>query len=101
MLFSSFAENEWAFDLLYCVAFVVMDKQWLETNATYMQFNVRKLMFICKKKKCVSKELNNCVSFLFLLLQDILKSTRVQLERELMIDDVLRIEDMPSYSLLL
>ncbi|CAJ2668054.1 ELMO domain-containing protein A [Trifolium pratense] len=64
------SENEWAFDLLYCVAFVVMDKQWLETNATYMQFN------------------------------DILKSTRVQLERELMIDDVLRIEDMPSYRLL-
>lgn len=34
------AENEWAFDLLYCVAFVVMDKQWLERNATYMEFNV-------------------------------------------------------------
>ena len=36
-----FSENEWAFDLLYCVAFVVMDKQWLERNATYMEFNVR------------------------------------------------------------
>lgn len=33
------AEDEWAFDLLYCVAFVVMDKQWLEKNATYMEFN--------------------------------------------------------------
>ncbi|KAK6922395.1 ELMO domain [Dillenia turbinata] len=64
------SENEWAFDLLYCVAFVVMDKQWLERNATYMEFN------------------------------DILKSTRTQLERELLMDDVLRIEDMPSYSLL-
>ncbi|XP_048318095.1 uncharacterized protein LOC107433989 isoform X4 [Ziziphus jujuba] len=64
------SENEWAFDLLYCVAFVVMDKQWLERNATYMEFN------------------------------DVLKSTRVQLERELLMDDVLRIEDMPSYSLL-
>ncbi|KAK4265035.1 hypothetical protein QN277_026140 [Acacia crassicarpa] len=64
------SENEWAFDLLYCVAFVVMDKQWLERNATYMEFN------------------------------DILKSTRVQLEKELLMDDVLRIEDMPSYSLL-
>jgi hypothetical protein len=102
MLFSIFAENEWAFDLLYCAAFVVMDKQWLETNATYMQFNVRKLMFICKKIVCFKGVIiHNCVSFLFLLLQDILKSTRVQLERELMIDDVLRIEDMPSYSLLL
>ncbi|KAL7171766.1 hypothetical protein ACSBR2_036432 [Camellia fascicularis] len=64
------SENEWAFDLLYCVAFVVMDKQWLEKNATYMQFN------------------------------DVLKSTRAQLEKELLMDDVLRIEDMPSYTLL-
>ncbi|XP_062110662.1 uncharacterized protein LOC133822371 isoform X1 [Humulus lupulus] len=64
------SENEWAFDLLYCVAFMVMDKQWLERNATYMEFN------------------------------EVLKSTRAQLERELLMDDVMRIEDMPSYSLL-
>ncbi|CAK9137345.1 unnamed protein product [Ilex paraguariensis] len=64
------SENEWTFDLLYCIAFVVMDKQWLERNATYMEFN------------------------------DVLKSTRSQLEKELLMDDVLRIEDMPSYSLL-
>ncbi|XP_026382295.1 uncharacterized protein LOC113277401 [Papaver somniferum] len=64
------SEDEWAFDLLYCVAFVVMDKQWLDKNATYMEFN------------------------------DVLKSTRAQLERELLLDDVLRIEDMPSYGLL-
>ncbi|KAG9446006.1 hypothetical protein H6P81_012134 [Aristolochia fimbriata] len=64
------SENEWAFDLLYCVAFMVMDKQWLAKNASYMEFN------------------------------DILKSTRAQLEKELLMDDVLRIEDMPSYSLL-
>lgn len=37
---------------------------------------------------------------LYILLQDVLKSTRAQLERELLMDDVLRIEDMPSYSLL-
>ncbi|XP_071675113.1 uncharacterized protein [Lolium perenne] len=64
------SEDEWAFDLLYCVAFLVMDKQWLEKNATYMDFN------------------------------EILKSTRAQLERELLLDDVMRIEDMPSYGLL-
>ncbi|KAL5549211.1 hypothetical protein UlMin_004442 [Ulmus minor] len=64
------SEDQWAFDLLYCVAFVVMDKQWLEKNATYMEFN------------------------------DVLKSTRAQLERELLLDDVLRIEDMPSYTIL-
>ncbi|GFZ21146.1 ELMO/CED-12 family protein [Actinidia rufa] len=63
-------KNEWAFDLLYCVAFMVMDKQWLDRNATYMEFN------------------------------DVLKSSRAQLEKELLMDDVLRIEDMPSYSLL-
>lgn len=64
------SDNEWAFDLLYCVAFMIMDKQWLEKNASYMEFN------------------------------DVLKSTRAQVERELLMDDVLRIEDMPSYSLL-
>uniref|UniRef100_A0A175YK58 ELMO domain-containing protein n=1 Tax=Daucus carota subsp. sativus TaxID=79200 RepID=A0A175YK58_DAUCS len=64
------SENEWAFDLLYCVAFVVMDKQWLQRNATYMEFN------------------------------DVLKYTRSQLEKELIMEDVLRIEDMPSYSFL-
>lgn len=64
------SEDEWTFDLLYCVAFMVMDKQWLEKNATYMEFN------------------------------DILRSTRIQLERELLSDDVERVEDMPSFSLL-
>lgn len=64
------SENEWAFDLLYCVAFVMMDKKWMEKKATYMEFN------------------------------DILKSTRAQLEKELLLDDVLRIEDMPSFRLL-
>lgn len=38
--FIPFSEDEWAFDLLYCVAFVVLDKQWLEKNASYMDFNV-------------------------------------------------------------
>ncbi|KAJ6806750.1 uncharacterized protein M6B38_317280 [Iris pallida] len=64
------SEDEWAFDLLYCVAFMIMDKQWLKKNATYMEFN------------------------------EVLRSTRAQLERELLLDDVVRIEDMPSYSLL-
>uniref|UniRef100_A0A803M6P5 ELMO domain-containing protein n=2 Tax=Chenopodium quinoa TaxID=63459 RepID=A0A803M6P5_CHEQI len=64
------SENEWAFDLLYSVAFVVMDKQWLEKNATYMEFN------------------------------DVLKLTRAQLEKELLMDEVLGIEDMPSFNLL-
>ncbi|KAL2332670.1 hypothetical protein Fmac_013883 [Flemingia macrophylla] len=64
------SENKWAFDLLYCVAFVIMDKQWIERNATYMDFN------------------------------KVLKCTRLQLEKELLMDNVLRIEDMPSFGLL-
>eukprot|EP01018_Ginkgo_biloba_P014631 Gb_20949 [translate_table: standard] len=64
------AEDEWAFDLLYCIAFEVMDAQWLAKHASYMDFN------------------------------DILKSTRAQLERELLLEDISRVEDMPSYSLL-
>ncbi|KAG8059126.1 hypothetical protein GUJ93_ZPchr0002g24239 [Zizania palustris] len=38
------SEDEWAFDLLYCVAFVVMDKQWLDKNASYMDFNSREYL---------------------------------------------------------
>ncbi|GKC25018.1 ELMO domain-containing protein A-like protein [Tanacetum coccineum] len=62
--FDAFSESEWAFDLLYCVAFIVMDKKWEQKNASYMEFN------------------------------EVLKSTRAQLEEELLMDDVLRIEDM-------
>jgi hypothetical protein len=50
-------EDEWAFDLLYCVAFVVMDKQWLDKNASYMDFNVRSAcahFILCFNSKCKS-----------------------------------------------
>ncbi|KAI4972569.1 hypothetical protein ZWY2020_003494 [Hordeum vulgare] len=62
-------QDEWAFDLLYCVAFLVMDKQWVELNDSYMVLN------------------------------EILKSASAAGE-ELLLDDVMRIEDMPSYRLL-
>ncbi|KAI0523047.1 hypothetical protein KFK09_005437 [Dendrobium nobile] len=71
VLLQMLAGDDRAFDLLYCVAFMIMDKQWLEKKASYMEFN------------------------------EVLRSTRTQLERELLFDDVVRIEDMPSYSLLL
>lgn len=64
------AEEEMAFDLLYCVAFKVMDTLWLAMHASYMEFNV------------------------------VMKATRAQLEHELTMESVSRIEDMPSYSLL-
>ncbi|PKI60781.1 hypothetical protein CRG98_018828 [Punica granatum] len=64
------AENESAFDLLYCITFKIMDQQWLSMRASYMEFNV------------------------------VMKSTRHQLESELMLEDVTRLEELPSYSVL-
>lgn len=63
-------ENDRAFDILYCITFKLMDQKWLEMHATYMDFNV------------------------------VIKSTRRQLERELLLEDIQRIEDMPSYRFL-
>ncbi|XP_058085169.1 uncharacterized protein LOC131232732 isoform X2 [Magnolia sinica] len=65
------SENVQAFDLLYCITFKLMDRQWLSMHASYMDFN------------------------------SVMKSTRRQLERELLLEDITRLEDMPSYSLLL
>lgn len=33
-------EHEDAFDVLYCIAFEMMDAQWLAMRASYMQFKV-------------------------------------------------------------
>ncbi|XP_066351445.1 uncharacterized protein [Miscanthus floridulus] len=62
--------DENAFDHLYCVAFRLLDAQWLVKRASYMEFN------------------------------EVLKSTRTQLERELVLDDVLEVKDLPSYTML-
>ncbi|KAG8647979.1 ELMO domain-containing protein A isoform X2 [Manihot esculenta] len=64
------AGDEMAFDNLYCVAFQMMDAQWLAKRASYMEFN------------------------------DVLKSTRMELERELARKDVHRVKDLPAYNLL-
>ncbi|KAL4310596.1 hypothetical protein GQ457_01G052510 [Hibiscus cannabinus] len=64
------SENDSAFDLLYCITFKLMDHQWLAMRASYMDFNT------------------------------VMKATRRQLERELLLEDVTRLEDMPSYTLL-
>ncbi|XP_073045269.1 uncharacterized protein [Primulina eburnea] len=63
-------ENESALDLLYCIAFKLMDNQWLDMHASYMDFNT------------------------------VMKATRRQLERELLREDITRLEDLPSYELL-
>ncbi|AQK57141.1 ELMO/CED-12 family protein [Zea mays] len=59
-----------AFDNLFCVAFQVLDSQWLARRASYMEFN------------------------------EVLKSTRGQLEQELTIGGISRIQDMPSFRML-
>ncbi|KAK9055899.1 hypothetical protein SSX86_026986 [Deinandra increscens subsp. villosa] len=64
------SENESAFDLLYCITFKLMDHQWLAMHASYMDFNA------------------------------VMKSTRRQLERELLQEDITRLEELPSYNLL-
>ncbi|KAL6219322.1 hypothetical protein ACLB2K_007081 [Fragaria x ananassa] len=63
-------EDEMAFDNLFCVTFQMMDAQWLAKRASYMEFN------------------------------DVMKSTRTQLERELALEDVSRVKDLPGYNLL-
>ncbi|CAH8362158.1 unnamed protein product [Eruca vesicaria subsp. sativa] len=63
-------EDEMAFDNLYCIAFQMMDAQWLAKRASYMEFN------------------------------EVLKSTRTQLERELALEDVSSIRDLPAFNLL-
>ncbi|XP_076888752.1 uncharacterized protein LOC143539289 isoform X2 [Bidens hawaiensis] len=64
------SDNESAFDLLYCITFKFMDHQWLTMCASYMDFNA------------------------------VMKSTRHQLERELLDENITRLEDLPSYALL-
>ncbi|XP_073272642.1 uncharacterized protein [Primulina huaijiensis] len=66
----SLGEDEMAFDNLFCVAFKMLDVQWLAKRASYMEFN------------------------------DVLKSTRAQLERELALEDVASVRDLPAYNLL-
>lgn len=63
-------KDEMAFDKLYCVAFQLLDAQWLVKNASYMEFG------------------------------EVLKSTRTHIERELALHNVSSIKDLPAYSLL-
>ncbi|KAL0289838.1 UNVERIFIED_CONTAM: ELMO domain-containing protein A [Sesamum calycinum] len=64
------AENESAFDLLYCITFKLLDHEWLAMRASYMDFNA------------------------------VMKATRRQLETELLQEDITCLEELPSYGLL-
>ena len=92
-------ENESAFDLLYCITFKQMDHQWLAMRASYMDFNV----CILQPESWFCWVIQASESMLFLwyfVLQTVMKATRRQLERELLLEDITRLEDLPSYGLL-
>nr|GEW21596.1 ribonuclease H-like domain-containing protein [Tanacetum cinerariifolium] len=63
-------EDEDSFDVLYCIAFAMMDAQWLATHALFVEFN------------------------------EVLQAVRSQLEKELAIEDLARIRDFPAFNLL-
>ncbi|XP_024310665.1 ELMO domain-containing protein A isoform X2 [Brachypodium distachyon] len=63
-------DDEMAFDNLFCVAFQMLDAQWLARKASYMEFN------------------------------EVLKSTLVQLERELTAGGVSSVHNLPSFRML-
>ncbi|KAK8963887.1 hypothetical protein KSP40_PGU007466 [Platanthera guangdongensis] len=65
------AEEKRAFDLLYCITFKMLDHQWLTMQASYMDFNA------------------------------VMKATRRQMERELLLEDIQHLYDMPSFRLLI
>ncbi|XP_042064885.1 ELMO domain-containing protein C-like isoform X2 [Salvia splendens] len=62
--------DDMAFDDLFCVAFKMLDVQWVAKRASYMEFN------------------------------EVLKSMRSQLEREMALEDVSSVKDLPAYNLL-
>ncbi|KAL6642186.1 hypothetical protein ACP70R_020367 [Stipagrostis hirtigluma subsp. patula] len=63
-------DDDTAFENLFCVAFQMLDAQWLARRASYMEFN------------------------------EVLKSTRVQLEQELTSGGISSVENMPSFRML-
>ncbi|KAL3327040.1 hypothetical protein AABB24_037632 [Solanum stoloniferum] len=64
------SEDDMAFDNVFCIAFEMLDAQWLAKRASYMEFN------------------------------EVLKATRMQLERELALEDTSSVKDLPAYNLL-
>lgn len=63
-------DDENAFDDVYCVAFEMLDAQWLAMRASYMEFNV------------------------------VLQETKKQLDRLLSVETTERVTDLPAYHLL-
>lgn len=79
----------------------MMDAQWLAMHASYMEFNVLSLsLSFSKLKNLRVVSLLSYMNEVLWLFQEVLRATRTQLERELSLEDVHRIEDLPAYNLL-
>lgn len=81
----------------------MMDAQWLAMHASYMEFNVLSLSLSLSFSKLKNLRVVSLLSYMnevLWLFQEVLRATRTQLERELSLEDVHRIEDLPAYNLL-
>ena len=101
MVYNLLLENESAFDIRYCIAFKVMDDKWLTMRDSYMDFNVAFLLHIALTLRDQLSLQRLSVSKFVFVWQTVLKSTRHQLERELLLEDVTRVQDLPCFNLLL
>ncbi|KAK2995703.1 hypothetical protein RJ640_007781 [Escallonia rubra] len=89
-------EDEESFDVLYCIAFAMMDAQWLAMRASYMEFNV-----LPPSLSRFLSALSICRSVVYIIaVPEVLQVTRTQLERELSLEDLHHIHDLPAYNLL-
>jgi hypothetical protein len=64
-----------------------------KSNILVYTFRLVSLVSFCLAPQCTNY-------LLFPLLQEVLQVTRTQLERELSLEDVNRIQDLPAYNLL-
>lgn len=96
-----------AFENLYCITFQMMDAQWLAKRASYMDFNVLLLLPCTEFMGLFFSSLSifffssfKIIHTALCALQDVLKSTRTQLEHDLSLEDVSSVQDLPAYVLL-
>jgi hypothetical protein len=95
-------DDEMAFDNLFCVAFQMLDAQWLARRASYMEFNVS--ISYTRYVPCVLMVSHSIALFNPVAsvpsYQEVLKSTVVQLEQELTTEGILSVQNMPSFRML-
>ncbi|KAK3022237.1 hypothetical protein RJ639_046025 [Escallonia herrerae] len=102
-------EDEESFDVLYCIAFAMMDAQWLAMRASYMEFNVLppslslSLYPFHFQELVISSNIGKSFRSQLRIPEnefEVLQVTRTQLERELSLEDLHHIHDLPAYNLL-